>query len=289
MIGRFDGKVILITGGGSGIGRATALRFLDEGARVVIGDYNAVAAAATREMAEHRGKGDACISIRADVTSEADNAAMVQAALDGCGRLDYAFLNAGVGGAFGPLGDTAPEEWDYTFAVLARGVFLGLKHCSKAIRAGGHGGAIVTTASIAGLVGGAGSHAYSAAKAAVVSLTKSAAVEFAAQRIRVNAVAPGAVLTPLFHRGRPERVEPIVRRQPWPEVGEPEHIAGTVAFLCSDDARFVTGEVLVADGGVTAQGIALFGAGSENRLLKRAGVDRGSTGEPHTVRDPSNP
>jgi NAD(P)-dependent dehydrogenase (short-subunit alcohol dehydrogenase family) len=286
MTGRFEGKVILITGGGSGIGQATALRFLDEGAQVVIGDYNQAGAKSTCDLAAARGKGDACLAIRADVTSEADNTTLVRAALDRFGRLDHAFLNAGVGGAFGPLGDTTADEWDYTFAVLVRGVFLGLKHCSKAIRAGGRGGAIVNTASIAGLVGGAVSHAYSAAKAAVVSLTKSAAVEFAAHRIRVNAVAPGAVLTPLFHRGHPEKVAPVVARQPWPDAGLPEHIAGVVAFLCSDDARFVTGEVLVADGGITAQGIALFGEGRDNRLLKRAGVDRGSTGEPHTVRDP---
>ncbi len=286
MAGRFDGKVIIVTGGGSGIGRATSLRFLDEGARVLVADYNADSAEQTLALARERGKGAQVAMFRGDVASDADNEAMVAAALDRFGQLDCAFLNAGVGGAFGPLADTTVEEWDYTFAVLVRGVYLGLKHCSQAMRKGGRGGAIVSTASVAGLSGGAGSHAYSAAKAAVVSLTENVAVEFAEYRIRVNAVAPGLIMTPLLHRGHPERFTPMVGRQPWPEAGDPSHIAGVVTFLCSDDASFVTGETVVADGGLIAQGVAMWGRGAANPMLRRAGVDRGTTGAAGTVRNP---
>jgi NAD(P)-dependent dehydrogenase (short-subunit alcohol dehydrogenase family) len=286
MAGRFEGKVILITGGGSGIGRATVLRFLEEGAEVLAADYNAESIEQTMALARQAGKAGRLASFRGDVAADADNAAMAAAALDRFGHLDYAFLNAGVGGAFGPLADTAVDEWDYTFAVLVRGVYLGLKHCSLAMRKGGKGGAIVATASVAGLGGGAGSHAYSAAKAAVVNLTKNVAVEFAEYRIRVNAVAPGLIMTPLLHRGHPERVAPMARQQPWPETGGPEHIAGVVAFLCSDDAGFVTGETVVADGGLIAQGINMWGRGDANPMLRRAGVDRGTTGEAGAVRNP---
>jgi NAD(P)-dependent dehydrogenase (short-subunit alcohol dehydrogenase family) len=169
--------------------------------------------------------------------------------------------------------------------VLVRGVFLGLKHASRAIREQGDGGAVVLTASIAGLGGGAGSHAYSAAKSAVVSLTRSAATELAIHRIRVNSVAPGTIMTPLLHRGRPEKIQSMLPPQPWPDDGQPEHIAALAAFLCSDDAAFITGETVVADGGRSAQGMALFGTGASNALMQRAGVNRGSTGEPSVVHD----
>ncbi len=282
---RFDGKTILITGAGSGIGRATALRFLDEGARVVVADYNAAAADETAQIAADRGQGDAVITVRGDVSLDADNAAMVQAARARFGRLDLAYLNAGVGGAFGPIAETSVEDWDYTFHVLVRGVFLGVKHCSRAIREHGQGGALVATASIAGLSGGAGSHAYSAAKAAVVSMTRSIAVELAEHRIRMNSVAPGTIMTPLLHRGRPEKIQAQLPPQPWPDHGQPENIAAVVAFLCSDDAAFMTGETVVADGGRIAQGLALFGAGAGNVLTQRPGVNRGSTGEPSVIHE----
>ncbi|HYM33452.1 MAG TPA: SDR family oxidoreductase [Candidatus Cybelea sp.] len=287
MAGRFAGKVIVVTGGGSGIGRATALRFVDEGAAVVVADYNEAGARETVKLGGERGGADRLLAVRADVAQEADNAAMVGSALQRFGRLDFAYLNAGVGGAFGPIADTTAEEWDYTFSVLARGVFLGIKHCSLAMRKNPDGGAIVNTASIAGLVGGAGSHVYSAAKAAVVSLTSSVATELAPHRIRLNAVAPGTISTPLLHRGQPERIAPMLSRQPWPEHGAPEHIAGVVAFLCSDDARFITGETVVVDGGLIAQGVTLWGSGADNILLRRSGVNRGSTGEASIVRQPT--
>jgi NAD(P)-dependent dehydrogenase (short-subunit alcohol dehydrogenase family) len=282
---RFEDRVILITGAGSGIGRAAALRFAAEGARVVVADYNLPAAQDTVALGGPIAGPDALLAVKGDVANEADNAAMVAAALDRFGRLDHAFLNAGVGGAFGPIEHTTVDEWDYTFNVLVRGVFLGIKHCTPAIRSSGTGGSMVLTASIAGLTGGAGSHAYSAAKAAVVSMTRSVATELAQYRIRVNSVAPGTIMTPLLHRGRPEKIQSHLPPQPWPDHGQPEHIAALAAFLCSDDATFITGETVVADGGRIAQGIALFGAGAANTLTQRPGVNRGSTGEASEVRD----
>lgn len=285
MQGRLAGKVAVVTGGGSGMGRDTVLRFLDEGAAVVVADLNEANGLETVALAKAAGHGERAAFIRADVAQEADNAAMVEAAQGRFGRLDIAFLNAGVGGAFGPIGETTVDAWDYTFDVLVRGVFLGMKHGSRAMRMHADGGAIVVTASIAGLVGGGGSHAYSAAKAAVVNLVKNVAAELAPHRIRVNAIAPGAISTPLLHRGRPEKYHAQLTRQPWPEIGQGTHIASAVAFLASDDSRFVTGETLTVDGGLLAQGIAMWGSGAGNPFLKTAGVNRGTTGQPMEVRD----
>src|SRR6476659_2929058 len=145
---RLAGKVAVVTGGASGMGRATVMRFLAEGARVVVADLNEANGAETLSVAKAQGHGDDIAVVRCDI----------------------AYLNAGVGGAFGPIAETSVEDWDYTFAVLVRSVFLGMKHTSSAMRKLGHGGVILVTASIAGMVGGGGSHAYSAAKAAVISL-----------------------------------------------------------------------------------------------------------------------
>jgi NAD(P)-dependent dehydrogenase (short-subunit alcohol dehydrogenase family) len=189
-----------------------------------------------------------------------------------------------VGGAFGPIAETSVEDWDYTFAVLARSVFLGMKHTSSAMRKFGHGGVILVTASIAGMVGGGGSHAYSAAKAAVISLIENVAAELGPHRIRVVGIAPGVISTPLVHRGRPEKYEKQFTHQPWPDRGEPEVIADVASFLVSDEARFITGETIKVDGGLLAQGIALWGTARDNTFLKSAGVNRGTTGEAMVVR-----
>jgi NAD(P)-dependent dehydrogenase (short-subunit alcohol dehydrogenase family) len=282
---RLAGKVAVITGGANGIGRDTALRFLDEGARVVIGDLNEAAAEAVLGLAENRGRRDAIRFVRTDVAVERDVEAMVQVAVETFGRLDCVFNNAGIGGAFGPITETRLEEWDYTLAVLLRGVFLGMKHGARLIKAQGQGGSIISTSSVAAFTGGGGAHCYSAAKAAIVSLTRTVAVELAPHRIRVNAIAPGPLLTDLFHKGNPAAAEQaILAKQPWPEAGRGADIAGVALFLASPDAGFVTGETIVVDGGVLARGPALFGGGAGSPLLKAAGLDKGSTGLPSEVR-----
>jgi NAD(P)-dependent dehydrogenase (short-subunit alcohol dehydrogenase family) len=281
---RLAGRVAIVTGGASGLGRATVMRFLADGAKVVVADLNEANGQETLSVAKAQGHGDVVFS-RCDVANEADVAATVAEAVKRFGRLDIVYLNAGVGGAFGPIAETSVEDWDYTFAVLVRSVFLGMKHASSAMRKLGDGGVILVTASIAGMVGGGGSHAYSAAKAAVISLIENVAAELGPHRIRVVGIAPGVISTPLLHRGRPERYEAQFRRQPWPDRGEPEVIADVAAFLVSDEARFITGETVKVDGGLLAKGIALWGTGKDNIFMKSAGVNRGTTGEAMVVRN----
>ena len=281
---RLAGKVAVVTGGASGMGRATVMRFLADGAKVMVADLNEANGNETLAIAKAQGHGDDIAFVRCDVASEADVAAMMTETVRRFGRLDIAYLNAGVGGAFGPIAETDVADWDYTFAVLVRSVFLGMKHASGAMRKLGDGGVILVTASIAGMVGGAGSHAYSAAKAAVISLIENVAAELGPHRIRVVGIAPGVISTPLLHRGKPEKYEAQFRRQPWPDRGEPEVIADVAAFLASDEARFITGETIKVDGGLLAQGMALFGAGKDSTFLKTAGVNRGTTGEAMVVR-----
>ncbi len=281
---KFAGKVAIVTGGASGMGRATVMRFLAEGAKVMVADLNDANGAETLAVAKAQGHADGIAFLRCDVAKESDVAALVAETVKRFGRLDVAYLNAGVGGAFGPIAETSVEDWDYTFAVLVRSVFLGMKHTSLAMRKLGNGGVILATASIAGMVGGAGPHAYSAAKAAVISLIENVAAELGPHRIRVVGIAPGVISTPLLHRGKPERYEAQFKRQPWPDRGEPEVIADVAAFLCSDDARFITGETIKVDGGLLAQGMALFGTGKDATFIRTAGVNRGTTGEAMVVR-----
>lgn len=284
---RLENKVAVITGGASGMGRATVMRFLAEGAKVVVADFNAVTGEDTLREAGDAGHGDAVRFVKVDVSREADIEAMLATATAAFGRLDILFNNAGVGGAIGPLTETTVAAWDYTFDVLAKGVFLGMKHGARILQQQGDGGSIINTASIAGLSGDGGPLVYSAAKAAVINLTRGAAVELAPDHIRVNAICPGFISTPLAHGGKAEKMDArFAESQPWPETGRGEHIAGAALFLASEDARFVTGEALVVDGGLTAAGpelskrftqISARGAGV-------TGVTKGSTGEPSELR-----
>lgn len=276
--------VAVVTGGGSGIGRATALRLLADGWAVVVADVNDDSAAGTVELA---GQGPVA-AVHADVAVEADVEAAVALAVERFGRLDCMVNNAGVAGAFGPITEVAVDDWDYTFAVLARGVFLGTKHAARCFAAAGRGGSVVNVASIGGVGGAIAQQAYSAAKAAVVNLTVTTAVELAQHRVRVNAVAPGPVLTPLA-AGADDRLERLARTltttQPWPEPGRPEDVAAVIAFLAGPDAHFVTGETIVVDGGLTAAG----GRAQIDRLgnpIARGlvGVNRGTTGRPTETR-----
>jgi NAD(P)-dependent dehydrogenase (short-subunit alcohol dehydrogenase family) len=284
-----DARSALITGGASGIGRATAERFLAAGWSVVVADFNADSGRAVLAQWGDRYR-DRVHFVRADVSREADVEAAVRRAVEAFGRLDCVFNNAGVGGAFGPLTELGAEDWDYTFAVLVRGVFLGTKHGARAMQAQGTGGAIVNTGSIAGLAGGAGPQAYSAAKAAVIHFTRVAAAELAPHRIRVNSVSPGVIHTPLVDTGKRDVKAAIAGLQPWSDVGQPDDIARVVEFLAGDGARFVTGENVVIDGGLMAAGVRLDDRlGGSPGLRGRAGVNRGTTGEAHTVRRVDSP
>lgn len=276
--GRLCGRVAVVTGGASGIGRAIVQRFRAEGARVLIADLNADNGAQLVE--------DGIAFVRADVSSEKGMTTIVNSAIERFERLDIMVNNAGVGGAFGPITELELEDWDYTFGVLARSVFLGVKHAARVLKRQQEGGAIINMASIAGLSGGAGPQAYSSAKAAVINFTGSAAIELAPARIRVNAICPGVILTPLLRQGREQQFRDLLPNvQPWPEGGRPEHIAGAALFLASDDSEFVTGQAIVVDGGLTALGPDL-----DNRLQTRpdaaglVGVNRGGTGLRSEVR-----
>ena len=281
MSGRLDGKVAVVTGGASGMGRATALRFLEEGARVVIGDLNEDKARETLGLAGQRDQSDDIAFRVTDVAEEADIEALLEVAVDRFGRLDCLFNNAGIGGVFGPIDQLDVADWDKTVAVLLRSVFLGMKHGARILKRQGEGGSIISTASIAGIGGGGGPTCYSAAKAAVINLTKSVSMELAEQHIRVNAIAPGIIWTPLLRPDDPDTVLPeMLAKQPWPEPGRPEHIAAAALYLASDEAAFVTGECLTVDGGLLAQGPNLWGRGAAGRFQSFAGYNAGSTGQP---------
>jgi NAD(P)-dependent dehydrogenase (short-subunit alcohol dehydrogenase family) len=273
-------RAALVTGGASGIGRATVARLLAEGWHVVLADLNAENG---ERVATELGAG--VRFVRADVSEEADVAGAVAACVAEFGRIDCVVNNAGVGGAFGALTDIAVADWDYTFAVLARSVFLGIKHGARAMRAAGRGGSIVNTASVAAFSGGAGPQAYSAAKAAVLNLGRVAAAELAGDRIRVNTVCPGLIVTPLIGPHL-ETARTVMRQaQPWPDLGTPEDVAEVIAFLAGDASRFVTGEEITVDGGLRAAGPRMHAAyGGEPRARGLVGVNRGSTGQPPTVR-----
>ena len=286
MSGRLENKVAVITGGASGMGQATVYRLLAEGASVVIGDMNEETGAATMAAIVQQGAAERARFMATDVAEEADIEALVARATTDFGRLDCIFNNAGIGGAIGPITQTRVDEWDFTFNVLVRGVFLGIKHAAKVMRDQGNGGSIISTSSIAGLSGGAGPHAYSAAKAAVANLTRSVSGELARHRIRANAIAPGVIATPLFHAGRPEKAEALARKTvPWPRLGTGDDIAAMAVFLASDESEYVSGQNMVVDGGVTANGPDMWGTGPESPMLRKSGVTRGSTGLGNDIRD----
>lgn len=286
MAGRLEGKVAVITGGASGMGLATVERFVEEGASVVIGDLNAEAGRAAVDRFGDGGAGDRVRFTVTDVAVEDDVAALMALAVDAFGRLDVVFNNAGIGGAFGPITEIEVEDWDTSFAVLVRSVFLGTKHAARIMIPQASGGAIINTASVAGMGGGAGPQAYSAAKAAVVNLTATTALELAEHRIRVNAICPGIIFTPLMHSGNEEQAEEVIAElQPWPDRGEGSDIAGTALFLASDDSAFITGQEHIVDGGLLAAGPRIHGRLHSSRNLHRiAGIAHGTTGRAPSVR-----
>lgn len=276
-------KVAVVTGGASGVGKATVFRFLREGARVIVADFNAETGENTVAEASDIGFRKHVSFIKVDVAKEDNVVEMLEHAKRCFGVVDIVFNNAGVGGAIGPLTETTVEAWDYTMDVVAKSVFLGLKHAARHMIETHRGGSIINTSSIAALSGDGGPMVYSAAKAAVLNLTQSAAVELARHKIRVNAICPGCIVTPIVTQGKVEETrEDFARAQPWPEYGATEHIAGTALFLASEDSRFVTGEHIVVDGGLTALGPEMSRRlpKTSARYSSVSGITKGSTGEP---------
>jgi NAD(P)-dependent dehydrogenase (short-subunit alcohol dehydrogenase family) len=252
MAGRVQDKIALITGGGSGIGRATALLFAKEGARVVVADYNAEGGERTMRMIKD-ADGEAVFHA-ANVSNPTDVETLVNKTVATYGRLDCAFNNAGIEGQFATTPEYTIENWNRVISINLSGVFFCLKYeIAQMLKQGG--GSIVNTSSVAGLVGGAGASAYVAAKHGVAGLTKTAALEFAKANIRVNAVCPGFIRTPMVERALDRGFDEsrIVQSEPMNRMGKPEEIAAAVLWLCSDDASFVTGVPMPVDGGYIAQ------------------------------------
>jgi len=245
-----EGKVSVITGGASGIGESAARLFVAEGGKVVIADMQRDRGAALAEEL-----GDAALFEPVEVRQEDQVKAAIERAVDTWGRLDCMFNNAGFGGVLGPIEDIPVDDFDMTIDVLLRGVFLGMKHAVPVMKKQGSG-SIINTGSIAGVTAGRGPIVYSAAKAAVIHLSKTTAMELGEHSIRVNCICPGYIATPLAANtvGRPdslieERLADYEGRQPIPRVGRPHDIAEMALFLASDRSTFVTGQALVVDGG----------------------------------------
>ncbi len=279
----FAGKIAIITGGGDGMGRALAVKLASEGCHVAMCDVNTDNLDASQAAALAVAPDGTRVTTHVcDVSDEAQLVAFRDAMLEAhdTDHVHLVFNNAGIGGAIGPILELDVDHWDHTFAVMARGVFLGIKHGGRAMRKSGRGGSIINTASIAALSGCGGPLAYSATKASVVNITMNAAVELAYLNIRVNAVCPGVIFTDLMHRGHDVEAEQTVEKiQPLPFRGEPEHIASMVRFLASDESSFVTGTTQVVDGGYLANG--LLGVHPLPGVSKRpnyTGMNYGTTG-----------
>jgi len=249
-MGEMDGKVAVVTGGASGIGEATVRLFIEEGAKVVIAD-----------MQQERGEalaselGNMATFVQVEVRQEEQVKSAIDTAVEDWGRLDCIFNNAGFGGVLGPVEDIPVEEFDMSFDVLVRGVFLGMKHAIPFMKKQGSG-SIINTGSIAAVTAGRGPLIYSVCKAAVVQLSKVTAMSLGANSIRVNAICPGYIATPLSTNtvGRPdqkieERIQDMEYQQPIPRVGRPEDIANMALYLASDRSSFITGQAIVVDGG----------------------------------------
>jgi NAD(P)-dependent dehydrogenase (short-subunit alcohol dehydrogenase family) len=272
-MGKLDGKVAVITGGASGIGEATVRLFVDEGCRVVVAD---VLDERGRRLVD--GIGKSAVYVHADVSQENQVRAAVEHAVSHFGRLDCVFNNAGLAGVSGPIAEIPVDGFDRTIGILLRGVFLGMKHAAPIMKRQGTG-SIVSTASVAGLQAGFGPHVYSAAKAAVIHLTRSVAMELGESGVRVNCICPGGIATPIFGKAlgldeaaadeAAKKMETVLStHQPIQRAGLPEDIAQAALWLASDGSRFVTGHALVVDGGLT--GGRMWSVGQEQRAMLRA-------------------
>jgi NAD(P)-dependent dehydrogenase (short-subunit alcohol dehydrogenase family) len=269
---RLKDKVAVVTGGACGIGEGTVRRFLEEGASVIVADLQAeVGEALVSEL------GTTARFSRTDVTREEEVSAAVDLAVSEFGRLDCMVNNAGIVGAIGSIKETAVEAWDATIAVLLGGVFLGMKHAAR-IMIPQRSGCILSVSSTAGVAGGLGSHAYTAAKHAVVGLTKSVASELGQHRVRVNAVAPGNIVTPMTAdvvTSDPSNLkvteEAIKGMSPLGIAGLPIDIANALLYLASDEARYISGHTLLVDAGQTTGAMPSMFHLMEAGIIREAG------------------
>jgi len=252
-MGKLEGKVSLITGAGSGIGRSSAILFAKEGSKVVVADNSIEGGEKTVDMIKKDG-GEA-LFIEADVSKSADVQKAINTTVDKYGKLDILYNNAGIEGAMAPIADSTEENFDKVISINLRGVFLGMKYgIIQMLKQGG--GVIISTASVAGLIGFPNITAYCASKGGVIQLTRTAALEYATQNIRINCICPGVIWTPMLERftgGSEEAKKQFTAMEPVGRMGTPEEVAQAALFLASDDASFVTGVPFPVDGGYIAQ------------------------------------
>lgn len=249
----FKGKVAMVTGAASGIGRETALKFAQNGAQVALSDLDEDHGLQTNQLIEEAG--GSSFFMKCDVSQASEVGAFVDQTISKCGRLDYVCNDAGVEGVLGPITDCTNENWEKVINTNLKGVWLCMKRQIPELLLVG-GGAIVNVSSIAGLIGFPGLPAYVASKHGVVGLTKTASLEFAEKNIRVNAVCPGPIMTPMLERLMdtvPGFKEKILAGVPEHRIGQPADVANTVLYLCSEQAAYITGQTLAIDGGWVAQ------------------------------------